>query len=83
MPQHKSAIKRVRQTERRRQQNRMVRSKMRTLNKKVLSTTDKETAEQYFKEATSYIDRMVTKGILHRNNGSNKKAQLAKYVNNL
>lgn len=83
MPQHKSAIKRVRQSASRRQQNRMVRSKMRTLQKKVFNTTDKEEAELYFKEACSYIDRMTTKGILHRNNAGNKKAQLAKYVNNL
>lgn len=83
MPQHKSAIKRVRQNTKRRDQNRVLRSQMRTLFKKVLKTTDKKEAEEAFKEATAYIDRMVTKGILHRNNAGNKKAQMAKHVNSL
>lgn len=83
MPQHKSAIKRVRQNAARRQHNRTLRSKMRTLNKKVISSTDKTEAEQSFKEASSYMDRLVTKGILHRNNAGNKKSQLAKHLNSL
>lgn len=83
MPQHKSAIKRVRQNEKRNEHNRQLRSTMRTLIKKVTKTTDKEEAEVALKSATSYLDRMAQKGILHRNNAANKKSSLVKYVNNL
>jgi small subunit ribosomal protein S20 len=83
MPQHKSSIKRVRQDIKRRIHNRALRSKMRTLIKKVRQETDKVTAEQYLNDAMSYLDRMAVKGILHKNNAANKKSSLVKYVNNL
>ncbi len=83
MPQHKSAIKRMRQNEKRRKHNNVRRSKMRTLIKKVTSETDKETAEKNLRDAVSYIDRLSTKGILHKNTAARKKAQLTKHVNNL
>lgn len=83
MPQHKSAIKRLRQDEKRRKHNRTRRSKMRTLNKKVLSSTDKETAEQNLKAAVSLIDKLSVKGILHKNTAARKKAALTRHVNSL
>ena len=83
MPQHKSAIKRVRQTIRRRNANRMKRSKLRTLFKKVLTSSTKEAGSAVLPEAISYIDRMSKLGILHKNNAAHKKARLAKFVNRL
>lgn len=83
MPQHKSAIKRVRQNEKRRKHNRTLRSRMRTLLNKVLETTDKDEAQTHLREATSYLDRVASKGIIHPNNAARKKAKLAKHVNNL
>jgi len=83
MPQHKSAVKRVRQSEKRRERNRTHRSKMRTLIKQVFETEDKEQAQEALKAATAYLDRMATKGIIHKNKAANKKSQLAKHVNNL
>lgn len=83
MPQHKSAIKRLRQSKKRRDHNRTRRSKMRTLVKKVLSSTDKDEAEKSLKEAVSLIDRLSVKGIIHRNTAARKKSQLTTYVNSL
>jgi len=83
MPQHQSAIKRVRQNEKRRKANRQKRSKMRTLYKKVLETDDRDRAEEYMKEATSYIDKMTAKGLIHQNNAARKKAKMTRHVNNL
>lgn len=83
MPQHKSAIKRVRQTIKRRNANRMKRSKMRTLVKKVLSSTTKAEAQTVLNEAVSYIDRMAKVGIIHKNNAANKKSRLVRFVNKL
>jgi small subunit ribosomal protein S20 len=83
MPQHKSAIKRLRQSEKRKKHNNTRRSKMRTLIKKVLSETDKEKAQESLKEATSFIDRLSVKGTIHPNNAARKKAKLTKHVNSL
>lgn len=83
MPQNKSAIKRVRQNKVKNAHNTSRRSKMRTLIKKVLDETDKAKAETALTEATSYIDRMSLKGIIHKNNAGRKKARLTKHVNNL
>jgi small subunit ribosomal protein S20 len=83
MPQHKSSVKRVRQEKKRRIHNRALRSKLRTLYKKVLVSDDKEQGEALLKEAVSYIDRMAVKGIVHKNNAANKKSNLVRHVNNL
>jgi len=83
MPQHKSAIKRVRQNEKRRQRNQAQRSKMKTLIKNVLETTGKEEAEEAFKQASSFLDKMAAKDLIHKNYAARKKAKLSKYVNNL
>lgn len=83
MPQHKSAIKRLRQSKKRNEHNRTRRSKMRTLTKKVTSTEDKELAEKYLKEAVSFIDRLSVKNVIHPNNAARKKSKLTSYVNNL
>lgn len=83
MPQHKSAIKRLRQDEKRKEHNNTRRSKMRTLVRKVTTSTEKESAEKNLKEAVSFIDRLSVKGIIHKNTAARKKSKLTKYVNNL
>ncbi|MGF1670189.1 MAG: 30S ribosomal protein S20 [Balneolaceae bacterium] len=83
MPQHKSAEKRLRQNEKRRIHNKSRRSKMRTLIKNVLQSTDKTDAELHLKKAVSFIDKLSVKRIIHPNNASRKKAQLTRHVNNL
>lgn len=83
MPQHKSAIKRMRQNKKRKEHNNSRRSKMRTLVKKVLNSSDKEQAEKDLKEAVSLIDRLAVKNIIHPNRAARKKSQLTTHVNNL
>lgn len=83
MARNKSAIKRTRQNEKRNEHNTNRRSKMKTLVKKVFTSTDKAQAETALKEATSFIDRMSVKGVVHKNTAARKKAQLTKFVNNL
>ena len=83
MPQNKSVLKRARQNKVRNAHNTSRRSKMRTLIKKVLNSSDKAQAEVLLKDAVSYIDRMSQKGIVHPNNAARKKARLTKHVNNL
>jgi|AntRauTorckE6833_2_1112554.scaffolds.fasta_scaffold24663_2 small subunit ribosomal protein S20 len=83
MPQHKSAIKRVRQNKKRKDRNKNKRSKLKTLIRGVLTETDKKAAEEKLKAAVSYIDKASNKGIIHPNNGARKKAQLTTHVNKL
>ena len=83
MPQHKSAIKRVRKSAKLRLANREKRSKMRTLTRSVLQATDTDSALTHLSQAVSYIDRMACKGILHKNNAANKKSRLVRHVNTL
>ncbi|MDZ7681697.1 MAG: 30S ribosomal protein S20 [Fodinibius sp.] len=83
MPRHQSAIKRVRQNEKRRQRNQSQRSKMKTLISKAMETTDKEEAEKAFKEASSYLDKMAAKDLVHENFAARKKSKIAQHVNSL
>ncbi|MFZ6032329.1 30S ribosomal protein S20 [Melioribacter sp. Ez-97] len=83
MAHHKSAIKRIRQTETRTKRNKAALSKVKTLIKKVYSSEDKETAEKNLKAAVSALDKESAKGRIHKNNASRKKAALTKHVNKL
>ena len=83
MPQHKSAKKRVRQTEKRRARNRVQRSRMRTMIKKLQSTEDKSEAQALLSDAKAYLDRLASKGIIHKNKAANYKGKLSKRVNAL
>lgn len=83
MPQHKSAAKRVRQNEKRRQQNRQHKTHVRSLMKKLRATEDREEAEALLPEAKSALDRLASKGIIHKNKAANYKSKLEKHVNAL
>lgn len=83
MPQHKSAAKRVRQSERKRVANRLHRSRMRTIVKKLQNTTERDEALVLLKDVKVYLDRMVNKGIIHKNKAANAKSKLEKSVNAL
>lgn len=83
MPQHKSAKKRVRQSEKRRQINVMRRSRLKTAIKNVKSAEDKESAQSALTKAISLLDRMALKGIVHRNKAANLKSKLTRSVNSM
>jgi small subunit ribosomal protein S20 len=83
MATHQSAVKRIRISERDREKNRYELSSMKTYIKQVLSTTSKEQGLEKFNKAASVLDKMVSKGIIHRNTAANKKSQLMKHVNSL
>jgi small subunit ribosomal protein S20 len=83
MPQHKSAVKRVRQNAKRRERNRMHRSRMRTMINRLKATSDPSEAGEQLNDVKAYIDRLTSKGILHRNTAAHKKSKLERHVNNL
>ena len=84
MPNIKSAKKRVLVIEKKTQQNKAVKSALKTQIKKflaVVASGDKEQATKVYSETVSAIDSAASKGILHKNNAANKKAKLAKKLN--
>ncbi|NBC18297.1 MAG: 30S ribosomal protein S20 [Bacteroidetes bacterium] len=83
MPQHKSAAKRVRQNAKRHERNRTHRSRLRTMIKTLESTEEKAEAEALLDDVKAYVDRLTTKGIIHKNKGARYKSQLEKHVNAL
>ena len=77
-----SELKRVRQSKRDNLRNRHYKSMMKTSIKKVLQA-NKSDATELLKEAISTIDRVYSKGIIHKNRASHHKSKLTKHVNNL
>ena len=76
----KSAIKANRQNIKRREHNRALRSKLRTGLKSIRkSLNDKniDGAKAALKSLQSLVDKMATKGIIHRNTASRYKSRLA------
>jgi small subunit ribosomal protein S20 len=86
MPHHKSAEKRLRQTEKRTAINRARMSRVRTFVKKVetaIATGDKTAAQSAFQEAQPELHRATTKGVMHRNTVARKLSRLAAQINAL
>ena len=84
MPNHKSAEKRVRQNEQRRQINRGNRGRLRSSVKKLraaLATGNTGEAQALLAETVSTIDKAVQKGVLHRNAAARYKSRLTLRVN--
>jgi small subunit ribosomal protein S20 len=82
MPNHKSAEKRVRQSEKRRAINRGNRTKVRTYIKKLRTALDgKQDLEQVLPETISVIDKAVQKGVLHANAAARYKSRLTVRAN--
>ncbi|MDO3380039.1 30S ribosomal protein S20 [Geoalkalibacter halelectricus] len=84
MANHKSAIKRNKQNEKRAARNRHIRSTMRTLVKQVreaVASGDAGAAQAALQRAVPYIDKSAGKGIIHKATASRKIARLTKLVN--
>ena len=82
----KSAKKRARQAEQRRRHNAGLRSMVRTQIKKVINaiaTGNKEEAQNAYTAAVPVIDRMVSKGIIHKNKAARHKSRLSKQIKGL
>jgi len=82
----RSAKKRVLVAERNRERNQAVKSRVKTMTKKVLTTVDTkdvEAAKAALSVAYKELDKAVSKGIMKKNTASRKKARLAAKVNAL
>lgn len=83
MAHHKSAIKRIRISVRNRDRNRHYKSRMRTQIKKLRDASNKEEAQELYRETTSLLDKLASKGIIHANKAANQKSKLQHWVDQL
>ena len=83
MANHKSAIKRNRQNEKRADRNRGLRTQVKSHVKKVLTAVEaknEEEAQKSLREAETVITKVASKGVLHSRSASRKISGLAKKV---
>lgn len=83
MANHKSAKKRIRANDSKRLANRYFSKTMRNALKDIRLTSEKTNAEDKLPKVTSLIDKLVKKGIIHKNKAANLKSGLAVKINKL
>ncbi|MBJ21710.1 MAG: 30S ribosomal protein S20 [bacterium] len=86
MANHKSALKRIRQSETRRKRNQHIRTQMRTMVKRcrdALDAGDAATASEAFKVAEREIRRAATKGIIPKTRADRSVGRLARALNSV
>ena len=86
MANHKSALKRIRQNEKRRVANRIYRNRSRTLVKQARSLIDEGNLDEAIaatRAAVQDLDRAASKGIIHPRNAARRKSRLMKQLHTL
>jgi len=83
MANHKSALKRIRNSETKRLRNKYQHKTTRNAIKKLRGLTDKKEAETLFPSVASMIDKLAKKNVIHNNKAANLKSKLAKHVSTL
>ena len=86
MPNIKSAKKRVKVISVKTLQNKMVKSRMRTVIKKFVAAVEagnKDAATEAYKLAVKTVDQVAAKGIIHKNAAAHKKSQFTKMLNSM
>ena len=80
----KSALKRIRSSEKRRLRNRRVRTEARTYIKRAgvqIEAGEMEEARKSVADAIRALDKAAEKGILHKNNAARRKSRLMSKLN--
>jgi small subunit ribosomal protein S20 len=83
MANHASAIKRTRQTEKRKLLNKYSAKTTRNVVKQLRLTTDKTAAQELLPKVVAMLDKTSKKNTIHKNKASNLKSKLTKFVNSL
>ena len=78
-----TVLKRVRQSRKANNKNRHYRSMMRTAVKSIMEVTDKKDSEDKLRNAISVIDRVKSKGVIHKNTASRQKSRVTNHINSL
>ena len=80
MANHKSSLKRIRQTETRRLRNRYYAKTMRNAVRKFRATTDKAEAQAMYPAVQKMLDKLAKTNIIHKNKAANLKSKLCAHI---
>tara|TARA_B100001559_G_scaffold295695_1_gene278270 strand:+ start:107 stop:358 length:252 start_codon:yes stop_codon:yes gene_type:complete len=83
MANHKSAVKRIRSSSKKRLLNRFQAKTTRNAIRKLKATTSIKEAKKQFPTVVSLVDKLAKKNIIHDNKASNLKSKLAKHIASL
>ncbi len=86
MANHKSAEKRARQSDRRSDVNTTRKSRVKTLEKKLISALglkDVNSAKELYKKFVSFVDRAAKSNVVSKNHANRKKSRLAARISQL
>ena len=83
MANHKSSLKRIRQSENRRLENKYYARTTRNAVKKLRDITEKDAAVALYPDVASMLDKLAKKNVIHKNKASNLKSKLSNYINTL
>ncbi|CDF21308.1 30S ribosomal protein S20 [Prevotella sp. CAG:617] len=83
MANHKSSVKRIRQTAARRLHNRYYAKTMRNAVRKLRGTTDKAAATELLPKVQQMLDKLAKTNKIHKNKASNIKSSLMQHINKL
>ena len=83
MANHKSALKRIRQNEKRALHNTYYAKTMRNAVRKFRALTDKDEAVKAFPGMQKMLDKLAKTHIIHKNKAANLKSSLALHMNKL
>jgi small subunit ribosomal protein S20 len=83
MANHKSAIKRIRSNDAKRDRNRYQHKTTRNAIRKLRGITDKKEAQALMPEVFAMLDKLAKTNVIHKNKAANLKSGLALHVNKL
>ena len=83
MANHKSSLKRIRNSDSKRLRNRYQAKTLRNAIKEFRGVTDKKAATTELPKLTSMLDRLAKKSVIHKNKAANLKSELAVHANSL
>ena len=78
-----TVLKRVRQSVKANARNKNYKSAMKTAVKKVFNEENKDKASEMANKAFSVIDKVASKGTVHKNKAANQKSKISKYLKNI
>ena len=83
MAQHKSALKRIRSDEKKRDRNRYQHKTARNAVRKLRTSTDSKEASAMLPLVNAMLDKLAKRNIIHKNKAANLKSSLSKHVASL
>jgi small subunit ribosomal protein S20 len=83
MAHHKSALKRIRSDEKKRDRNRYQHKTARNAVRKLRTSTDAKEATALLPLVSAMLDKLAKRNIIHKNKAANLKSSLTKHVSGL